>query len=247
MTDRNLRGPQPLRSDELGDADDRELRAAMDAGRALGASIDDVPMWVSEDFTSRVMATISSEPIPGPIGFMSPLRRRGLLAGFGESVRQAWRAVGSAWMPSIARANALGYVLVVAIAGTALAGVTAVGVGSALGVFDPARTPAPTLTPAPAVTPAPTPDTPLPTPGPQTPPVETGEPDEPDESDDRSGPDASDDPGGESQEPGDDRSGNSGPGSSGDDSGSDDQSGSGSDETATPRPSGTPKPSETPH
>jgi hypothetical protein len=244
VIDRNLRGQQPLRPDELGepgDADDRELRAAMDAGRALGSSIDDVPVRVSGDFTSRVMATIASEPVPGPVGFMTPLRRRGVLAGFVESVRQAWAAVGSAGMPSFARATALAYVLMVAIAGAALTGATAVGVGSALGVFDPARTPAPTMTPAPAVTPAPTPDVPLPTPGPQTPPVET---EELDESDDHSGPDKSDDHGG--SEPSDDQ-GNSGPGSSDDDSGSDDHSGSGSGSDETPRPSDTPEPSETPH
>jgi len=248
MTDRDLRGPQALRPEELGNGDDRELRRAMDAGQALGASIDDVPVRVADDFTTRVMAAIANEPVPGRVGFMTPLRRRGLLAGFGESVRQAWAAIGSPGIPSFARATALAYVLVVAIAGVAMAGATVVGVGSAFGGSDrTTRRPAPTGTPS--LTTSPT-EAPLSTPGPQTAPVETGEPGE---SDDHSGPDASDDHAGASGEPSDDHGGNSGPGSSGVDLESDDHSGSGSGSGSTPRPSdtprpsGTPKPSETPH
>jgi hypothetical protein len=248
VNDRNLRGPQPIRPDELGDGDDRELRDALATGRALDASIDDVPMRVSEDFTRRVMTAVAREPVPGPVGFMTPLRRHGLLAGFGESVRQAWAAIGSAGMPSLARATALAYVLVVVIAGVALTGAATVGVGGALGLFDPTN-----RTPAPTATPTPSPELALPTPGPQTAPLETAEPGESEEPSDD--PEASDDHGG-SDEPDDDDGGNSGPGSSGDgdddassgDSGSDDGSGSGSDSgTATPRPTETTKPSETPH
>lgn len=252
MNDRNLRGSRPLGPDELGDGDDRELRDALAAGRTLEVSIDDVPMRVSEDFTSRVMAAVAREPVPGGVGFMTPLRRRGMLAGFGESVRQAWAAIGSRGLPAFARATALAYVLVVAIASVAVAGVATLGVGSALGLFGPT-----TQTPAPTTSPAPSPDSALPTPGPQTAPVAT---EGPGESAEPSGePEASDDHGG-TDEPGDDHGGNSGPGSSGDDdeasptatnsdSDSDDHSGSGSgsSETATPRPTGTPKPSETPH
>ena len=268
MSDRDLRGPRPIGPEELGDGDVGELRDAMAAGRRLDQSIDDVAVRVGEDFTARVMAAVAKEPSPGTVGFMLPLRRRGLLAGFGDSVRQAWSAIGSPSIPSFARATALAYVLVVALAGVALAGTAALGVGGVLGILGPEATQ--TAPPAPGPTRAP--EESLPTPGPVTAPVETdaaGETEDPSES-----PDASDDHGGSSGEPGDDDgASSSGPGSSGSDdtsspgsSGSDDNSGPGSsssgsgsgstsspEETSTPRPSGTPKasgtpkPSETPH
>ncbi|HJP89113.1 MAG TPA: hypothetical protein VJ850_08775 [Candidatus Limnocylindrales bacterium] len=266
MTDRNLGAGRPFDADELGDADSGELRDALQTGRTLERSIDDVPTRVSGDFTGRVMAAIADEPAPGAVGFMAPFRRRGLLAGFGTSVRQAWSTLTAPGLPSFARATALAYVLVVALAGVALAGAATISVGSALGLFDARPSPTPTITELPP---------PVPTLAPPTVPSATGDldTDEPFES-----PEASDDHGGagETGEPGDDGGGgNSGPGSSssgsgggsdgGDDggnsgpgssdSGSDDGSGSDSGSsstntprpTDTPRPTGTPKPSETPH
>lgn len=258
MTDRNL--GRPFDADELGDGDYRELRDALAAGRTLDASIDDAPVRLSEDFTRRVMAAVAKEPAPGSVGFVAPIRRRGILAGFGESVRQAWAAIGSPGRPSFARATALAYVLVVALAAVALAGAASVGVGRALGVFGPT-----TQTPGPTSLPTMVPESGLPAPGPQTAPTETDDAAESDGPSD--GPDASDDDGGGSSAPGDDDGSSSGPGSSpsssSDDhaepsptstSGSDDGSGSGSGsgETASPRPSstssstGTPQPSATP-
>ena len=262
MSDRNSFGRRPIDADELGDGDWRELDDALKTGRALDASIDDVPVRVSSDFTSRVMAAVSREPAPGTVGFMAPLRRRGIVAGFADSVRQAWAAIGAPGLPSFARATALAYVLVVAMAGVALAGAATVGVGSALGILGPAAT----QTNAPS--PSRAPDASTPTVGPETAPAETDEAGGTEGPSD--GPDASDDHGGSSQEPGDDHGASSGPGStdgsddhsgpsptstsgSGSDDGSGSSSGSGSGETATPRPSntprptGTPKPSETPH
>lgn len=197
MTDRDLRGRR-FDTVELGDGDWRELHDALEAGRALDASIDEVPVRVSDDFTNRVMTAVAGEAAPGSVGFLVPLRRRGLLAGFGESVRQAWAAIGARGLPSFARATALAYVLVVALAGVAVGGAATVGVGSALGVFGPT-----TASPTPFTTPAPTQPSALPTPGPQTAPAET----EPGESDGPShGPEASDDHGA-SGEPGDDHDG----------------------------------------
>jgi hypothetical protein len=258
MSDRDLRGPRPIRPDELGDGDDRELRDALAAGRRLDASIDDVAIRVGEDFTARVMAAVAKEPSPGTVGFITPLKRRGLFAGFGDSVRQAWAAIGSPSIPSFARATALAYVLVVALAGVAVAGTAALGVGSALGILGPEATQT-----APPPGPTQAPESVIPTPGPQTAPADTDEVSESDEPSESPG--ASDDHGGASGEPGDDDGGStSGSSGSGSDdssgssgSGSDDSSGSGStsspDATSTPRPSntprpsGTPKPSETPH
>lgn len=251
MTDRDLRGRR-FDAGELGDGDWRELHDALEAGRALDASIDEVPIRVSDDFTNRVMTAVAAEPAPGSVGFLVPLRRRGLLAGFGDSVRQAWAAIGARGLPSFARATALAYVLVVTLAGVSVAGAATVGVGSALGVFGPT-----TASPTPFTTPGPT--QPPATPGPQTAPAETEEPGESDDPSD--GPEASDDHGGASGEPDDDHGGSSGHGGEGTDDhsgpsetesdghGSDD--GSHDSETQrpsdTPHPTGTPKPSETPH
>lgn len=249
MNNRNLGfGSQPLRDDELGDGDAADLRDALAAGRVLDASIDDVPVRVSADFTAGVMAAIEREPAPGAVGFIAPLRRRGFAAGFGESVRQAWAAIGAAGVPSFARATALAYVLVVAVAGVAVTGAATIGVGSALGIFNPAPTQStpPVPSPGPLETlPAPTPQTAPP----ESDAAESAEPSlSPDDTDDHGGNSSP----GSSSEPGDDHGGNSGPGSSDSDSGSDDSSGSGSGDgtprpTDTPRPTGTPKPSQTPH
>lgn len=236
-------GGQAFDADELGDADGGELRAALDTGRALDGSIDDVVTRVPADFSARVMAAVANEPTPGAVGFMAPLRRRGVIAGFGASVRQAWATISAPGLPSFARATALAYVLVVAMAGVALAGAATVSVGSALGVFGPAPTSTPaTRTNLPPATLAP------PT-GPSA--TDDHDTDEPSES-----PEASDDHGGadETEAPGDDgEGGSSGPGSSHGGSGGDDGgdsgsggSGSGSGATHTPRPSETPDPDETP-
>jgi hypothetical protein len=264
MSDRDLRGPRSIRPEELGDSDYRELREALAAGRRLDESIDDVAIQVDEGFTGRVMAALDREPSPGTVGFVVPIRRRGLIAGFGESLRQAWAAIGSPSIPSFARATALAYVLVVALAGVALAGTAALGVGGALGILGPEATQMAPSSPGPTREPGES----FESPGQETEPAETNEAGETDGPSDSPG--ASDDHGGSTGEPGEDGSSNSGPGSSssgedgsGSGSGSEDGSGSSSgsgsgststpDPTSTPRPSstpkatGTPKPSETPH
>lgn len=262
MTRDNAPGRRRFDADELGDGDWRELHDGLETGRRLEGSIDDVPVRVSPGFNRRVMAAVANEPAPGSVGFMTPLRRRGMLAGFAESVRRAWSAISAPGLPAFARATALAYVLVVAVAGVALAGAATISVGGALGVFGPA----PTTTHAPSDVPTPS----LRTLAPPTVPTATDGDDnaEPSETPDASA--GAGGPGG-TGEPGDDGGGgNSGPGSSGSGSGggddhaspgssggSDDGSGSGSGSgsgesatprpTDTPRPSGTPKPSETPH
>lgn len=249
-------GPRSFDPRELGDARVDELDAAAEVAGWLEASVTDAPGTPSTGFGDRVMAALADEPTPSTVGFLVPVRRRGLLGGFTDSVRQAWASVGGNGRPVFARASALAYVLAVAIAGSALAGAATIGVAGALGIFGP--TPTQTVAPptlGPIVTPAPSEPAPEPTTGPVSP--------TPSPSDD---PEASDDHGGGSgPEPSDDHGGNSGPGSSGsddnsvpDDDGSEsaspdsgsDSSGVGSEESLepsdTPRPTGTPKPTETP-
>ena len=239
-----MTGPRRFDPTELGAGTPGELEGAAKGAEWLEASMLDVPVRPSPEFGDRVMAVLQGEPTPAPAGFLSPVRRRGLVSGFASSVRQAWASAFTSGRPAMVRASALAYVLAVAIAGTALAGAATIGVGNALGILGPTST----HTPAPA-TAAPTD---LAEPSGLEPPETTepngseepGESESPGASDDHggsSGPDASDDHGG-----GD----NSGPGSSGgsDDHSGPDSSGSGSDdhEGSTPRPSSTPHPSGTP-
>jgi len=203
-------------ADELGPTQGSELDDAMEAVRALEAVANDGAVRPSPAFTDRVMAALADAPSPAPLGFLAPLRRRGLLAGFGGSVRQAWASIG-AGRPAFARAAALAYVLVVALAGTSLAGAATFGAAGALGLLGhetappspepttlPVMTPAPTIAAPPSVEPSESPE-----------PSETAEP-----SDDHGGGlEPSDDHGGGGAGPSDDHSG-AGSGGGGSDDGS---------------------------
>jgi hypothetical protein len=212
-------------SDELGPAGADELADARAAAAWLDEAVDRAPVTPSADFGDRVMAALAGEPVPATGGFLAPVRRRGLLAGFGASVRQAWRSLGGG-RPVSARATALAYVLVVAVAGTSLVGVTTIGLAGALGVIGPSAThsasPPP---PGPTVAPA----TILPSESPPPAATESPSPSEPAEGSDDHG-------GGSGSEPSDDHGDGSGPG------GDDDEHSA--EPTRTPRPSETPEPSE---
>jgi hypothetical protein len=193
-------GPRNVQPDELGDADGMDVQDAMRVGNRLNEAMDEVPITTREGFSDRVMTALAGEPTPGTTGFLAPLRRRGFLAGLGESVRQAWASVGSG-RPMLGRSAALAYVLAVLIAGISLAGAATVGTAGALGLFDPASTPSPAPTTpgptAPPVTTAPPPSippTPSPSPNMSEPP--DGPTPSPTQTDD--GPEASDDHGGNS-------------------------------------------------
>jgi uncharacterized membrane protein YgcG len=253
MTGPRPTGPRDLVPAELGTTDPADLAAALEAAHRLVGAIEEAPITSSGRFTDRVMAALAAEPSPAPTGFLAPLRRRGIVGGFGASVRQAWASIGAPGRPTFARATALAYVLAIAIAGTSLAGAATITVAGALGLIGPHES-QPTQT-LPAQT--------LPPESSEQPSAES-EPPGPEESESPSvSPDASDDHGGGGggPVPSDDHGGNSGPGSSAG-SGSDDGSGGGgsgatasptggggSDDSggsSTPRPTQTPRPTETP-
>lgn len=220
-------GPRNLHPDELGEAEGMDLQDAMRVGNRLVESMDDVPAHADIEFADQVMAALADEPTPGTTAFLLPLRRRGLLGGFRDSVRQAWASVG-AGRPIAGRTAALAYVLAILIAGVSLTGAATLGAAGALGLMNAAPSesptpppPAPTPVP-PATTPSPSPNAVESPPGPTPSPSETpDESDGPDDEGGNSGPGGGDD---DNSVPGD----NSGPGSS--DPGSDD-SGPGSDDS----------------
>jgi uncharacterized membrane protein YgcG len=201
-----MTGPNRVVLEELGPIEAGELDGAIEAIAALDVAAEDVLVRTGPAFTDRVMAALADEPSPSPTGFLVPIRRRGFLAAFVESVRQAWVSVGSG-RPTFARGAALAYVLVVAIAGTSLVGAATFGAAGALGLLGPHESsePSPVPTIAPVITPAPTVAPPSPVPS-----VEPSEsPDVPESSDDHGG--------GSGPQPSDDHGGNSGPGGGSDD------------------------------
>ena len=253
--------PRDLNPSELGTTEPADLSDALATAGRLGASIEDLPLVTGPAFSDRVMAALADEPTPAPVGFLTPLRRLGLIAGFGASVRQAWASITAPDRPTFARGAALAYVLVIAIGGTSLAGAATIGLAGAIGLLGPHATQA-----APSSTPfqLTAPDSSARPSGESEPPASEAS-EEPSET-----PGASDDRGGSGgPEPSDDRGGSPGPGSSGGGGGSDDGSGGGgasptstpgggggSDDggasatgspkpSQTPRPTGTPRPSQT--
>ena len=155
-------GPRNLHPDELGEAEGMDLQDAMRVGNRLVESMDDVPAHADIDFADQVMAALADEPTPGTTAFLLPLRRRGLLGGFRDSVRQAWASVG-AGRPIAGRTAALAYVLAILIAGVSLTGAATLGAAGALGLMNAAPSESPTP-PPPAPTPVPPAITPSPSP-----------------------------------------------------------------------------------
>src|SRR5207247_6496713 len=113
---------------------DRHIEAA-----AMVAS----PTVPTPGFTDRVMAALADEPGPAPGGFLAPLRKLGVVAGFGASIRQAWATLDRPGRPALARAAALGYVLMLAATRGALASGAPFGAASAFGRLGPPSRPAP--------------------------------------------------------------------------------------------------------
>jgi hypothetical protein len=217
--------PRVLRGHELGEIPAADAAAAMAIARRLeAAAMVALPTPASPGFADRTMAALADEPGPATIGFLTPLRRLGVFAGFGASIGQAWATLKRPGRPAFARAAALAYVLAVAAAGISLAGAATFGAAGAFGLLGPAPTQTPTTTPAPVVAPAVTPE-PIaePTHQPsQEPGVEPSEaPDEsegPDDRDGGTGPEATADHGDNSGPGGGGGDDSSGPGG-GDDSG----------------------------
>ena len=207
---------------------DTELAAALAMARDLESGLGG-DLRTTAAFSDRVMAAIRREPAPTVAGLFGR-RQMPLVGRFLASVRDAWvLTVNGGGRPLGLRAGALAYVLLVAVAATAIGGAAVAGAAGALGVFNGDRTtPSPTeLGPTPE--PSETSSTPLPAPESNEPPSAA----EPSETD---APGASDGPqeSGEANETGDPSA-----------SPSPDDS-SGQDDVETPNPSSSPATSDTP-
>ncbi len=128
MTGRVMRGY------ELGEIPTVDAAAAMAIARRIeAATMVASPTDPTVGFTDRVMAVLADEPGPASAAFVAPLRKLGVLAGFGASIRQA--------------------VLTIAAAGVSLAGAATFGAAGAFGLLGPTSTHTPAPTPAPIVAP----------------------------------------------------------------------------------------------
>jgi hypothetical protein len=178
--------PEELQGSDSTPVSDLEVAAALSTARDLERAAAADAVQPSPDFTKRVMAAIEREPRPAAGGAFV-LRATSRVVRFATSLREAWAlAVGGSGRPIGARATALAYVLVVAIAAASITGVAAVGAAGALGLLGPARTSPPpteprptprsTPEPSPSTAPAASPDpSASPTASSSTEPIETGE------------------------------------------------------------------------
>lgn len=141
MNDRGRRfDPVELADEWSSPSMEAEITGAVEAARrleaprrfeaALGVQPAVVP---SPRFGDRVMAAIAREPSPSQTGFLVPLRGRPGAGGLVESIRRAWQTVTEGSIRTGARAMALAYVLVVALAVSSVGGAAAYGTAGALG------------------------------------------------------------------------------------------------------------------
>ena len=170
-------GPRPFSMRDLGDISDAtpdELAAEAGVARELEGLTERSGAAPGTDFAERVMSAVSREPTPAPARAAGIALRRGALAAFVASLRDAWRVTTRSGFPIAVRAQALALVLVVA----GLAAGSGLATAGALGLFDADRgspSPEPTVE---VPSPTPTIDTPSPTapPSPSTEPSDSAEP-----------------------------------------------------------------------
>lgn len=142
-----------------------ELADALAAARALEAHASGDSVRPTAGFEDRVMAAIATEAAPRFMvgtAFAGRGGRGGRAAALLATIRDAWAIATSGGRPLAVRAQALGFVLFVAVAAGSLTGVAAVGVGS----FLTAQPSPPQTLPVPTVDPSPVGPSPSPSPSP---------------------------------------------------------------------------------
>ncbi len=143
-SDRGLRPFGPGELDDVAGLTPDELTAETRVARDLEALGTHAVAEPAGDFVDRVMAAVAAEPLPAPARAAGSALRRGALAAFLWSVRDAWRVMSRPGFPMAVRAQALALVLVVAglVAGSGMATAGALGL---FGGDHATPSPAPTL------------------------------------------------------------------------------------------------------
>ena len=147
--------PAELRIPGEADPSHAELAEALTTARELEALAVSAGIRPTDGFEDRVMAAIAAEPAPRLVVRPGSQVRGGRLGAFVLAFRDAWGVASTGGRPFAVRAQALAFVLIVALAAGSLVTAGAVTVGSLL-----ARPsgPTPSLRPAPTTTrPRPTP------------------------------------------------------------------------------------------
>lgn len=153
-----------------------ELAMSLRIGRELDALAADATIGPSDDFATRVMAAVAQEPAPRPIAAVGRALRGGRPLGILAGLRDAWRVATTGGRPTLIRAQAFAFVLVVLVAVGSVGGLAG---AAALRLFDPSVAPSPpqlttpSPSPAPSVSPSPSP---APSVSPSPSPSETVEP-----------------------------------------------------------------------
>ena len=142
---------------ELHEAGEPDLPAAeqadaLRAARELESVAATGVVRPSAGFEDRVMAAIATEPAPRLVVRPAATVRGGRVAAFLIAVRESWGVATTGGRPMAVRAQALAFVLLVVVAGGAMASAAAVGVG---GLLDRDHSAAPSLRPGESREPAP--------------------------------------------------------------------------------------------
>ena len=245
--------PSELAGLDTGTIGDAEAAALLGTARELEAFATSEMAFPGAGFEERVMGAVALEPP------LRPLAAGGTLTGFLASIRDAWRIVWAPGRPAAIRAQALAFLLLVALAVGSVGALAAVGAARLLTSPSPVPTtppsvpvspppspsiaPTPSVMPSPSVAPSPT-LTPSPRPTATPDATETADPTGTDDSGETAEPTGTDDSGGNSGPGGSDDGGNSGPGGGGGSGSS--GSGSGSESSGSGSGGSTPDPDDTP-
>jgi hypothetical protein len=161
--------PAELRTSTAGDVgpSDAELADALGVARELEALAASDAIGPTDGFEDRVMIAIAREPAPRLVIGSASGGLGGRIGAFVASIGSAWGVATSGGRPIAVRAQALAFVLLVAVSAGLLTTAGAITVG---GLHNRGPLPSPTVLPTPSVVPTPSvPPSPSPSPTPSAP------------------------------------------------------------------------------
>jgi hypothetical protein len=105
---------------------------AFRTARELEAAAMAADVRPSAGFSTRVMAAVAAEPLPGPVTALGWAARRGRLRAAAAALADAWRLAWSGGRPLAARAQALAVVVVLVLTAASVSGLAVAGVAGML-------------------------------------------------------------------------------------------------------------------